>query len=78
MRQDAWVIYKDGRLYNVIVCEKIPTSYQDEFYKVEPVTILDRETVDLVINTLTALAPLQTVDHRKAMEAALKAVRGSK
>ena len=70
MRQDAFVIVKNGEVEDVFLKTDRETIAQ---YHMKPVIILDRETVELVIQ---ALEVAWANDDDGIYEHALKAVRG--
>jgi hypothetical protein len=76
MRQDAWAHVDNGEIRyrsHTFVIGKCQTSW-----RTTPVTILDRETVELIEDALDGCITMGVPEKDAKIQAALKAVRDGK
>ncbi len=80
MRQDAWALIEANGQIEISGCENGHLKIYPEraFIIAKPVTIIDRETVELIEDALDGCITMGVPEKDAKIQAALKAVRGSK
>jgi hypothetical protein len=71
-------IYFKGQLVGLMPNCDCPGGYDDIDVKIKPVTILDRETVELIEDALDGCITMGVPEKDAKIQAALKAMRGEK